>query len=269
MRKIKRRVSRKKDLPRVSLARRVFALVRKIFFIPAVLYSVLFIASASWFYFGGYYDITKEKISDALYTVSSKTNLVLKNVYLEGQKYSNEDDIIQAINVNEEQAILGINIWKIQKNLESLPWVKYAVVERQYPSTLSIRITERTPKALWQNLGKVHLIDSDGKIINDEDLHKFSDLIILVGNDVPTYAGSLLGLLSSTPEISKLVSSAIRVGERRWNIRLYSGIEIKLPEDNFSDAWSNLSKLHKENKILDSTVKVIDLRLPGKMFTKS
>jgi cell division protein FtsQ len=78
----------------------------------------------------------------------------------------------------------------------------------------------------------------------------------------------LMEILEQAPELAGRFSSAIRVGERRWNIRLEGDIEVKLPESAPADAWKKLAKLQAKEQLLDRDVKVIDLRIEDRLFIK-
>jgi cell division septal protein FtsQ len=39
------------------------------------------------------------------------------------------------------------------------------VVERRFPDTIFIRISEKEPVALWKNQGKTYLVDRDGELV--------------------------------------------------------------------------------------------------------
>ena len=141
---------------------------------------------------------------------------------------------------------MQLNIWKIKNNLEKLPWIKKASVERQLPSTLNISISERSPAAIWQNKGKVKLIDREGIVLESTNLEKFTNLLIIVGEDAPQYAERIISIIESEKDIAKHVSSAIRISERRWNIRTHSGIDIKLPEKSPEIAWQQLAEKNRK-----------------------
>jgi cell division protein FtsQ len=278
MRKVtkpKRKSSRRSNT-KIAFIIRMAVTIKNLMLIPAVSISVAIVVASVWFYFSGYYDATTKKIHTANNKVSSKAGLVLEDILLEGQNYTPQDEILKAIaksgtddgSLTIGEPILNINLWKIKKKLEELPWVRHASVERQFPSTLSVSITERAPIALWQNGGKVNLIDDEGKIINDAELDKFTDLLIMVGKDAPSHMESVLGIIRSEPAIANRVSSVIRVSDRRWNIRLRNNIEIKLPEDDPERAWKYLAQVQKDTNILDGDVKNIDLRVAEKIFVK-
>ncbi len=238
---------------------------------------ILIIASlGGWIYYSGEYDAVVTKVDEAQSKASQKLGLNIKDILLEGQVHTPKEDILGAItnpenydkSVQKSESIFDINLWKAKERLEDLTWVKYASVERQYPSTLSVRITERLPVALWQDSGKIYLIDEEGKIITEKNLENFSNLIIMIGKDVPTYATSLLQMVRAEATLSPLVSSATRISKRRWDIKLYNGILIKLPEEAPEKAWSYLASTNEETQILKGNVKTIDLRVEDKMFVQ-
>ena len=52
------------------------------------------------------------------------------------------------------------------------------------------------------------------------------------------------------------------VAQRRWNLRLKSGLEIKLPDADVEQALQTLVALDRDKKILSRDITTIDLRLP-------
>lgn len=267
--------NRKKRLLPLRFALYLWKIVK----IPEVAIGIFVTMFFSWFYFSGNYDYLKNQLIAANGYVAKKTGMVLKDIFLDGQEHTPKEDIINIMtNATFENdayltigdPILNIDLDKIKQKLEKLTWVRYASVQRQYPSTLSVSIIERKPFALWQDDGVVKLIDSEGKIINTKDITKFYNLIIMVGDEAPAQAESLFNLISTEPELAKRVSSVIRVGKRRWNIRLKNDVEIKLPEEDASKAWAYVAQMHNETAILDNNIKTIDLRIDdeNKVFIK-
>lgn len=259
---------RKKELPRVPIVWRALLFCQRVVVRPRVLGSIMMLCGTSLFYNTGSYHALVRGMDRASLGVADVLGLKLQNIYQEGQRYTDSQDILNAIDVKLGQPLLSIDLQDMRQRLEDLTWVRYAVVERQYPSTLSVRMIERNPAALWQHNGEVQLIDEAGEVIRVKTVKEFSDKIILVGKDVPVHARSLLQMLHKFPETEHLVSSAVRVGERRWDIHLFNGIEIKLPEENPEDAWRFVSDKHKEEEILNGDIKSIDLKVPDKMFIK-
>ncbi len=266
MRKTRKRKKKSKSGLFSSLA----AIIAFIYYFLSkpIIFSLTVIFIIGYFlYSHGYYEQFSSFIEEKEAHFSKSSGLVLKDIYLEGQHHTKDKEIIKVMNVKIGQPLVSLNIRKIKQNLEQLPWIKYAVVDRLYPSTLSIKVIERKPMALWQYENKLHLIDFTGTVIEESDLKQFSHLLLIVGEDAKSFTDDLVAILDYDQKIAAQVSSAIRIGQRRWNIRLKNGTEIKLPEHGAENAWKTLINLNKSNNILNSNLQTIDLRIEGKMYT--
>ncbi len=87
---------------------------------------------------------------------------------------------------------------------------------------------------MWQNGGKFQLIDRAGQVVVEQDPVKdaaaFATLPLVVGAGAPENAAALLDQLAALPALRARVVAAVRVGERRWNLRLNNGADVLLPE---------------------------------------
>src|SRR3546814_15581866 len=68
-----------------------------------------------------------------------------------------------------------------RSQLMQLGWVEDARVSRRLPDTLIIDIVERKPAAVWQNKGKLALIDVNGKVLQPVNVSAMPDLPLVVG----------------------------------------------------------------------------------------
>ena len=57
----------------------------------------------------------------------------------------------------------------------------------------------------------------------------------------------------------------MRVGERRWNLRLNNGIDVLLPEGAEAQALARLAELQSGHAMLDRPLQTLDLRLPDRL----
>src|SRR5205085_9476953 len=112
--------------------------------------------------------------------------------------------------------------------------------ERRLPGTLFVRLAERHPLAVWQHGGVQQLIDREGAVIPVNDLSRFAHLPTVVGDDAAPYAAGLIDMLTSQPALAPRVTAAVRVGGRRWNLRIDDAIEVMLPEENAEGAGGRL-----------------------------
>src|SRR5207248_9698143 len=74
--------------------------------------------------------------------------------------------------------------------------------------------------------------------------------------------------LGRGPEPAARVRAAGRVDGRRWNLRIDDAIDVMLPEDDPSAAWSRLAVLERGNGLLQREVKSVDLRLPDRLVLR-
>ena len=57
----------------------------------------------------------------------------------------------------------------MKARLESLGWVRNALVQRRLPDSVYIGLTEAEPVALWQLDGAFQLMDRTGKTFDKDD----------------------------------------------------------------------------------------------------
>lgn len=208
----------------------------------------------------------KQKLLRFFVEKTAEVGLVFKHLVIVGLVNINEEEIIHAINGEYGVPIYSLNIDDIRKRIEDNPWIKIALVERKLPNTLSVTITERTPIAIWQFKQKLYLIDEEGNRISSKNIEKFGDLIHVVGQDANVYARSLCEDLAKHPSFAKQVVSAIRYGQRRWDLNLEQKINVKMPEKGFQEAYDYLNSLNTEGKLFGQNYKVINLKDPTKYY---
>tara|TARA_A100001037_G_C15024121_1_gene577774 strand:+ start:303 stop:884 length:582 start_codon:yes stop_codon:yes gene_type:complete len=173
------------------------------------------------------------------------------------------------IDIKRGTPILSVDLDDVRERLEALPWVRVASIQRKFPDTVKIQIVERRPMALWQRNKELVLVDDEGTVITSRNLGRFNDLLILVGKDAPAHGASLLSFLSLEPDLRKRVNAAVRIGNRRWNIRMDNGIDVRLPENNAIDAWHRLARLEREHQLLKQGLLSIDLRIPDQLIVRT
>jgi cell division protein FtsQ len=190
------------------------------------------------------------------------TGLEVKNIEISG--LSNEfrrGEIIAALGVDYDDSILWLNMTTARDRVRQLPWIDQAEVRRLLPGTLSISIVERTPFAIWQNDGKITVIDAAGLVISE--LVEDADLSMpqVVGPGANFGAREILAAIESRPTIRSRMRALVRVADRRWNIRLRNGMDIRLPEEGVESALDQLVALDTIHGLLDREIAAIDLRL--------
>jgi cell division protein FtsQ len=210
-----------------------------------------------------------DELRERALAATAAGGFAVREIRVEGREKTGKDSILRAVGAERGTPILAVSPAETRARLEKLAWIKTASVERLFPDTLSIRIVERTPLALWQRHGKLHLIDRDGVVITSERLERFPGLLVVVGEDAPDHAGRLIDMLAAEPALQKRVMAAVRVGGRRWNLRFENGIDVQLPETGAAAAWAQLAKVERTTHVLARDVELIDLRLPDRLVVRT
>lgn len=202
-------------------------------------------------------------------TVSAEIGLTVKEVLLEGRTHAPRAGVLKALGLKIGDPIMGFDIALVRDRIEALPWIESAAVERRLPGVVRVRIVEREPIALWQRKGVLSLVGRDGVPITNLKLGRFRDLLVIVGRDAPRHATNLLVMLASEPALRKRVRAAVRVGARRWNLRLDNGIDVRLPENGAAAAWARLADLDRRHGLLGNDIDTIDLRIPDRLIVRT
>ncbi len=159
--------------------------------------------------------------------------------------------------------ILEVDIGQAERLLHSLPWVADAEVRRLLPDRLEVEIEERTPTALWRGPDGLHLLDEGGRPIPVADPTAFAHLPRLAGAGAPAAWPALVAVLADFPTVAERLVGAVRVGERRWNLQLRDGIEVRLPERDVRAALGRLAAAQRRHRLLERAVRAVDLRHGG------
>ena len=213
------------------------------------------------------------RLSASAVETSATLGMRLQKLTVEGRDMTSREDLLAAVDAKRGTPILAIDMAKARAQIEALPWVKTAKLERHLPDAVRIEIEERTPYALWQQDRRYFLVDRDGKQIVEvpEVDANAQSLPMIVGNDAPRHAPALFAAIETNPDLAQRVRAAVRVGERRWNLYLDSfekGIAVRLPEDGFAAAWTRLGLLEKDHQILERDLEFIDLRLEDRLIVR-
>lgn len=196
--------------------------------------------------------------------VSAQLGFRVDEVLITGRRQISQADLLSHIDIRRGAPIFGVSLSAAQQSLAQIPWVEGASISRRLPSTIVIDIQERAPVALWQYQKKISLIDSSGQPLTDTNIAAWQNLPLIVGEDAPQHVTEILGLMQAEPEIAALIESALRIGDRRWDLRLKNGMLVKLPEENVGLALRQLAQQQEAAGILEKNIATIDLRIPEK-----
>jgi cell division protein FtsQ len=225
--------------------------------------SILFLASALLYgaWVGGQTERLFGALSNGVEKLAVAAGFGAKRIIVEGQQHTTDAEITAALKAGPDTMMLGFDTDAAKARLEAVPWIKHAQVMRLLPSTLQVQIEERVPYAIWQTHGQTYVVDAEGVTLAPALREAYPDLPLVVGDGAPKAAPALYEELKPYGDLEKQMIAAIRVGDRRWTLKLVSGLEIMLPDDNVDEALASLTKFDKERGLLKRDIALVDLRL--------
>jgi cell division protein FtsQ len=199
---------------------------------------------------------------------SAHLGLTVDEISVEGRKETKAELLLDALGVKRGAPLLAFDLDAARTRLEALPWVRKAAIERRWPNLIYLRIEERHAVALWQYRATISVVDEDGAPIAGVDVHRFASLPMVVGEGASKQASTLVAMLAASPDLAAHVTSAVWVGNRRWNLELQEGIELRLPEADPAGAFARFAALDRQQRLIARDVVIIDLRLPDKLIMR-
>ena len=193
----------------------------------------------------------------------------IKHIIIEGSEKSDKSEIKNNI-IEFSGELIGLNSDAIKELVESSQWVKRASVKKVLPSTLIINLIENDPYAIYFREGKSFLLDLDGSIITEIEVDNYNDDLLFVrGEKSQEFLEKIIRDISiSFPNLIQNMKEIEFIEKRRWNITLHNELLIKLPDENIQLSLENLKQLFKDQKVLQSNIIEIDLRVKGRAALK-
>jgi cell division protein FtsQ len=214
---------------------------------------------------GGHLEQLTSAVSDTRNAIANSAGFRITAVAINGRKQLTQDEVLATGGVNGRSSLLFLDAALVRDKLKTNPWIAEATVLKLYPGQLQIDISERSAFALWQQGGRLSVISDDGAVLEPYVSRRFLSLPLVVGKGAETRARDFLALLARYPQVRAATKAVIFVGERRWNLRLKDGLDIRLPENDVGNALAALSKLDKEDRLFSRDIVAVDMRLPDRL----
>ena len=152
----------------------------------------------------------------------------ITNITVESDLTISKDDILALAGIEKNKYYLEQDLKKVKQNLEAIPQVREAVVEKIFPSTIRIALTAHKPVAI--SLANVN--DKNLPVAFDEN-----GSVILVGREITSW---------NLPVISGLKFNTLEAGTRLPR-QLFSFLkEIAVLKNDFSQLYDLISEVKVE-----------------------
>jgi cell division protein FtsQ len=211
---------------------------------------------------GGHFAAFVNYLKDGQNLVANAGGFRISTIAIAGQKQLSREQILAAAGVTGRDSLIFFDAAAARAKLKTDPWIAEATVQKLYPDRLQITVREREAYAIWQSQGRMVVIAADSTVLRPYvSSSSFGGLPRVIGPGAETRAKSFLDLLDRYPAIRDSVYASIFVAERRWNLKLKNGIDVRLPETNVERALETVVALDRDKKLLSRDITVVDLRI--------
>jgi cell division protein FtsQ len=197
--------------------------------------------------------------------------LDVDRVEVRGAKHTTVASILSATGVaTQGHPMIAVDRFALAEKIERLPWVDVAVVDRKWPSTLRIRITERVPIGAIGAPGGVAVLDGTGRVLGVVETQPKGTVAIIgddkVGKPGTTVGGGLRDALAVLHSLSKTLAKDADNIHRlpgktpTFDLGLRGGVTIR-----FGDATNLARKVTAAEAVYaveHAAGTVIDVRVP-------
>ena len=214
---------------------------------------------------GGHFDFVADGVREVGDGIGRTVGFPIASVGFAGNKHVEREEILSRAGITGRSSLLFLDVSDARARLMSDPRVADATVLKLFPDRLQISVVERQPFALWQIDRKVSMVADDGTVLTPYVSREYLGLPMFVGRGAEKRGKELLALVDRYPEIRSNLRASILVAERRWNLRMKNGLDVKLPESGIEGALEFLAGLERDKKIISRDIVSIDLRHPDRV----
>jgi cell division protein FtsQ len=155
---------------------------------------------------------------------------------------------------------LKADLHHIRQQLEDLPWIYRATVQRKWPSALEINVIEQLPIARWGDDG---FLNHEGEVFRSGSRHDLQSLPLLQGPD-----GTAKPLMAAYQRIVEILAplhlavTQLAVDNRgQMGVVLEGGMQLLLGSENFLERMHRFVALYRaELAVRSDQVERVDLR---------
>jgi cell division protein FtsQ len=200
--------------------------------------------------------------------ITARTGFAVNQIRVSGNHETSEIDILDRLDLDGWTSLIGFDAGEARDRIAALPWVKSAAVRKVYPDAIEVRVEERKPFAIWQHGRDLALVEKSGNVIVPFSSGRFATLPLVIGLGAPERAAEFIEKVKEYPELASRIKGYIRIGERRWDLRLDNGVTIKLPESGETDAIEAILAMDKESGVLSRDITAVDMRLADRLVVQ-
>ena len=207
-------------------------------------------------------------IGSAIAEGAGRAGFRVEQIEVTGLKRMDRMSVYAVALDQQSRAMPLVDLDAVREKLLRYGWIADAHVSRRLPDTLLVDIVERTPAAVWQDSGRLTLIDATGVLLEPVDPAAIPDLPLVIGPGADRQEAAYQSLLAAAPALRPRVKAATWIGNRRWDLTFDSGETLALPEDGAPAALLRFAEMYGARPLLGRGWIRFDMRDPSKLVAR-
>ncbi|MFI2190162.1 cell division protein FtsQ/DivIB [Streptomyces sioyaensis] len=183
--------------------------------------------------------------------------LRVERVRATGTQVLTPDEVVAAAHAPMNAPLASVDTEALARRLRArLPRIKTVDVERSWPNTIGLNVTERMPELLMRSGGKFVEVDAEGvRFATVKAAPKGVPLLEMIASDSPSlHQFGTDRLRRSAVEVAQDLPVALRKDLRKVRVRSYDAISLELA-DGRTVAWGSREQGAEKAKVLAALVK--------------
>jgi cell division protein FtsQ len=217
---------------------------------------------------GGHAEAVGAQLAEIRDAAANTIGFEIASIALTGEHQLTREEILNVAGISGRASLLFLDAEAARARLKANPWIADATILKLFPDRLHIAVTERRAFALWQKDGRVRVISRDGVMVQPFTAPHVAHLPLVVGSGANVKAAEFLAVMNGYEALRDQVHAYVLVADRRWNLRLKNGLDIRLPEAEPAEAIAALMALDRDKKLLSRDIQAIDLRIPDRVTVR-
>lgn len=174
--------------------------------------------------------------------------------------YQDETQLMNVLNSRKDQSFLLLNTIELAEELELLPWIRKAAVQKRWPATLVLTVSEHEPVAVW----------NQSAVLNGEGMPLERPVADMSLAELSGPEGAPETVMSHYLQFGQIFQefgfriAAVDLKARgAWSLTLHKGIEISLGQKEVLERSRRVVKVLRSDNFDIDNIETIDARYPN------
>lgn len=221
-------------------------------------------------------------LTAAVHYMLQSTPFPVQRVAVQGVSRLSHEEVVALTGVSPGQNLLTLRLKSIGSQVAANPWVASVRVQRFFPGTLAVQVTERQAVAIV-NMGLLYYLDRQGELFKPLNHGDSLDLPVISGiseeylNSEPKAARGALkeacGLLASLEQHGSFILADVSEihYDRRHGFTLFTtsgALPIKIGTEDFEGKLQRFARIYQNLMTHQPGVQYIDLDYSDRIVVK-